>query len=441
MSKQSTNSSLRNFLIIWLGQLVSGIGSQMTAIALEIWAWSITGKATAFALVGFFSLLPSIIITPISGVIVDRFNRKLLMIFGDTVAVLTTIVLLFLYVNKFLQIWHLYVAAAFVGTFSQFQYLAYSASISLMIPKQHYARASSLDFLSSHSAIIIAPALAGYLYKIIGLFGIWLIDISTFLVAVSSVLFVPVPQPVQIEESQETFWQDVGYGLRYLKANKSIFLLLSANLLFMFAHDIGDTLYLPMILSRTGNDTVVLGNLIIAAGFGGVTGALIVNKWGNFQDKVRGILLGMIGVGITKIVFGLARTMWVWIPPQFLCSLSFTVSGSADNAIWLAKVAPNIQGRVFAARSLLLQLASATSVLVAGPLADNVFIPAFTQGGGIVDILGGIFGTGTGGGIAMLYVICAVCMLLVGLFGFNFPSLRNLEKNLPDHDEAPVESI
>ncbi|MBW4477624.1 MAG: MFS transporter [Tolypothrix brevis GSE-NOS-MK-07-07A] len=438
MSKQSTNSSLRNFLIIWLGQLVSGIGSQMTGIALEIWAWSITGKATTLALVAFFSLLPSIIITPISGVVVDRFNRKLLMMLGDTVAVLTTIVLLFLYINNYLQIWHIYVAAAFVGTFGQFQYLAYSASVSLMIPKQHYDRASSLEFLSSHSAIIIAPALAGYFYKLIGLVGIWLIDISTFLVAISSIFFIPIPQPVQTEENPDNFWQDVGYGLRYLNTHKNLLFLLAANLLFMFAHNIGDSLYIPMILSRTGNDTLVLGNLIIAAGFGGVTGALLVNKWGNFQDKVRGILLGMIGVGLTKIVFGLARTMWVWIPPQFLCSLSFTISGSADNAIWLAKVAPNVQGRVFAARSLLLQLASAASVLIAGPLADNLFIPAFSQGGSLVGILGGIFGTGAGGGIAMLYVICAVCMFLVGLAGFNFPLLLNLEKTVPDHDEVAV---
>ena len=164
-------------------------------------------------------------------------------------------------------------------------------------------------------------------------------------------------------------------------------------------------------------------------------GALIINKWGGFKDKVKGFLLGIIGVGLTKIVFGLGRTMWVWIPPQFLCSLSFTVSGSADNAIWLEKVSPNVQGRVFAARSLLLQVASAAAVLIAGPLADNVFIPAFRQGGSFVDILGGIFGTGAGAGIAMLYVICAVCMFLVGLIGFYVPSLRNVERILPDHDE------
>ncbi|MBD2489468.1 MFS transporter [Aulosira sp. FACHB-615] len=435
MSEQPTNTSLRNFLIIWLGQLVSGIGSQMTGIALEIWAWETTGQATTLALVGFFGLLPSIIITPISGIIVDRYNRKLLMMFGDTVAVLATITLLFLYINNLLQIWHLYVAAAFVGTFSQFQYLAYSASVSLMIPKQHYTRASSLEFLSHHSAIIIAPALAGYFYQVIGLFGIWLIDISTFIVAISTILFIPILQPSQTAEKQEDFWQNLGYGVRYLTAHKSLLLLLVINLLFFFAHDLGGSLYIPMILARTGNDTLVLGNLITAAGFGGVLGALIVNKWGGFKDKIRGILLGMMGVGLTKIVFGLGRTLWVWIPPQFLCSLSFTAGGSADNAIWLAKVAPNVQGRVFAARSLLLQLASAVAVLVAGPLADKVFIPAFSQEGSMAGLLGGIFGAGTAGGLAMLYVICAVCMFLVGLAGLSVPLLRNLEKILPDYEE------
>ncbi|AFY44069.1 MFS transporter [Nostoc sp. PCC 7107] len=438
MSEQPTNNSLRNFIIIWVGQLVSGIGSQMTGIALEIWAWQITGQATTLALVAFFGLLPSIIITPISGVIVDRYNRKLLMMLGDTVAVLATITLLFLYINNSLQIWHLYVAAAFVGTFSQVQYLAYSASVSLMIPKQHYTSASSLEFLSNHSAIIIAPALAGYFYQVIGLFGIWLIDISTFVIAISSILFLPIPQPVEIEEQHEDFWQNMGYGLRYLNVHKSLLLLLVINLLFLFAHDLGGSLYIPMILARTGDDTVVLGNLITAAGFGGVLGALIVNKWGGFKDKIKGILLGMIGVGLTKVVFGLGRTMWVWIPPQFLCSLSFTVSGSADNAIWLAKVAPHVQGRVFAARSLLLQLASAAGVLIAGPLSDQVFIPAFRQGGSMVGILGGIFGTGTAGGIAMLYVICSVCMTLVGIAGFSLPLLRNLEKIVPDHDAVAV---
>ncbi|MBW4602162.1 MAG: MFS transporter [Calothrix sp. FI2-JRJ7] len=166
----------------------------MTDFATEIWAWEITGKATSLALVGFFSLLSSIIIAPISGIVVDQYNRKLLMIIGDTIAVASTIVILLLYLNNNLQVWHLYFTGAVVGTFNQFQRLAYSASVSLMVPKQHYTRASSVEFLSGYGANIIAPALAGYLYYIISLSSILLIDWITFLIAIISILSVSIPQ-------------------------------------------------------------------------------------------------------------------------------------------------------------------------------------------------------------------------------------------------------
>lgn len=220
MPQKPNSASMRNFMIVWVGQLVSTIGSSMTSFAIEIWAWEITGKATTIALVGFFSLLPSIIITPISGVIVDRFNRKLLMMVGDTVAVFTTIIILLLYLTNHLQIWHFYLTGAIVGTFNQFQSLAYSSSVSLMIPKKHYTRASSLEFMSSYGSNIIAPALAGYLYTVIGFLGIWLIDIFTFTIAISSLLLVSIPQPLPTTANEKVahIGRDLGFGWRDRKS-------------------------------------------------------------------------------------------------------------------------------------------------------------------------------------------------------------------------------
>jgi MFS family permease len=349
-------------------------------------------------------------------------------------------IILLLHLTNNLQIWHFYLTGAIVGTFNQFQSLAYSASVSLMIPKQHYTRASSLEFLSGYGSQIIAPALAGYLYTVIGFTGIWLIDIFTFAIAISSLFLVSIPQPQRTINNEiiVNIWQDLGFGWRYITIHKSLLALLVVNLLFWLPHDIGNSLYSPMILSRTNNDTVVLGSLAAAAGFGGVTGAIVVSTWGGFSSKIKGILLGMMGAGISKIVFGLGRTPWVWIPAQFSSSLNFPLNGSSDNAIWLAKVSPDVQGRVFAARSLLLQIGSAVGYLIAGPLADQVFTPALQSGGVLVALLGRLFGTGTGAGIALLYVICAVCMLLVGFLGFFVPVLRNVEKILPDHDQVIV---
>lgn len=438
MNNQNNPTSMRNFFILWAGQLVSSIGSNMSSFAIAIWAWEFTGKATTLTLIGFFSTLASMAIAPLSGAIVDRFNRKLLFMLGDTVALIATLIIMFLYLNNYLQIWHLYLTSAIVSVFNQLQFLAYSASVSLLVPKQHYTRASSLEFLLSYGSDIIAPALAGYFYKVIGLLGIWMIDISTFAIAISSLLFVPIPKPTQTNEHENPspIWQDLKFGLRYILARKSLLALLVFTFLFWFAHDIGNSLYAPMILSRTGNDTLVLGSLASAAGFGGVIGAIIISTWGGFKRKIKGILLGMIGAGLSKIVFGLGRTAWVWIPSQFCSSFNFPLNGSSDKAIWLAKVAPNVQGRVFAMNSLALQFASTFAYLIAGPLADRVFTPALTEGGYLVGIFGEIFGTGAGAGIALLYVICAVCMFLVGLIGFYVPLLRNLERIVPDHDVA-----
>ncbi|WP_414620441.1 MFS transporter [Calothrix sp. CCY 0018] len=433
MNLENISPGLRKFFIVWLGQFVSTIGSSMTSFAIEIWAWEITGKATTLTLVGFFGLLPRLIIAPISGIIVDRYNRKLLMILGDTVAVISTFFILLLYLNNQLQIWHLYLISAINGTFNQFQYLAYSASIALMVPKQHYTRVSSMDFISGYGSNILAPPLAGYLYKIVGLTGIAGIDIITFLFAITSILLIKIPQLSQTDKQDrdsENTWSKLGFGLHYIFARKGLLALLIANLLFWLPHDIGDSVYAPMILSRTNNDTFVLGNLAAAAGFGGVTGAVIISTWGGFRRKIKGVLFGMIGAGLSKIVFGLGRNPWIWVPAQFCSSLNFPLNGSSDDAIWLTKVAPYVQGRVFAARSLILQLLSALGLLIAGPLADNVFTPMLNN----KSIFGGIFGIGKGAGIAMLYVISAVCMLLVGVIGFTIPSLRNVESTVADHD-------
>jgi hypothetical protein len=231
-----------------------------------------------------------------------------------------------------------------------------------MVPKQHYARASSMEFISTYGANIVAPLLAGYLYHVIGLAGIALIDIITFAIAISTVLLVHIPQPQSASSAHQqnaNIWQELGFGFRYITNHPSLVTLLIVNLLFWLPHDIGDSLYSPMILARTGNNTLILGSLAAAAGCGGVTGALIISTWGGFKRRIRGVLYGMVGAGLSKIFFGLGRVPWVWITAQFCSSVNFSVNGSSETAIWLAKVAPNVQGRVFAARSLLLQLVSA----------------------------------------------------------------------------------
>ncbi len=427
---------MRKFIIIWFGQLVSNIGSYMTYFAIKIWAWELTNQVTTIALLSFFELIPSIFITLASGLIVDRLNRKYLLIIADCVAAISTIIIGYLYFTDQLQIWHIYATGAVNGAFSEVQALAYSSSISMLVPKQHYTRATSMNSAIHYGSVIIAPALAGFLYYIIDLGGILLIDFMTFTIAIATILKVRIPQPKTTTQSENNtgIWQEIIFGFRYLLRQKSLLAMVATGSLFWFAHDIGGTLYSPMILARTNNDTRILGSISSAAGLGGVTGTVLLSIWGGSKRRIHGFLLGMMGAGVSKTIFGLGQGLMIWLPAQFCSSLNFPMLTSSSSAILLSKVRPDIQGRVFATESIMQQIVSAIAVFIAALLADHVFEPAMMPGGNLVPLFGNLFGTGKGAGMAILYVVSSVSLLLIGLSGYTNLKLRNVETIVPDHD-------
>ncbi|MDB9324397.1 MFS transporter [Nodularia spumigena CS-591/04] len=426
---------MRTFLIIWLGQIASTIGSFMTVFALTIWVWDKTGSATALALVGFFSQFPKVLITTFAGIAVDKFNRRLLMIVAEVVAMLCTLTIAMLYLNQQLEVWHLYVIVTLYGGFGQLQLLAYSASISLLVPKEQFTRAESLGSAVKYSAAIFAPALAGFLYPRVGMQGIFWIDLATFATAFVTLLIVTIPQPV-IEKVNsnniESNWEKLTFGFRYIWANPSLTAMAIAFTLFAFPNDISKALYSPMLLARTGGNSEILGTVTSAAGIGGVIGALILSIWGGFHRRIHGMLLGFIGYGFFRTILGLGKTLPVWIITHFLASLLIPLFYSSSNAIWYAKVPPSLQGRVLAADQLIGVTVSATTFLVAGFLADRVFEPAMSPTGSLAPIFGNIFGTDTGAGITLLFVTMTICTVLVGIFGYNWRTLRQVEDLIPD---------
>ncbi|NEQ30784.1 MAG: MFS transporter [Leptolyngbya sp. SIO4C5] len=424
---------MRTFTLIWCGQLVSTIGSYMTFFALTLWAWDETGSATALVLIGFFFQLPQIPTTLFAGLIVDRFNRKRLMLLGDAIIALTTATIGVLHFTQQLQIWHLYWVAILAGGFGQIQVLAYQASVSLIVPKQHYTRAGSMAAMVHYGSNIAGPALAGALYPTIGLSGIIVIDLTTFLMAFLTLLAASIPQPPKQAKSQpEKQVQRLTFGLRYIWQQPGLKALLLITVLFTFAHDLGGALHSPMILARTDGDAQVLASISAAAGVGGMAGAVIMTIWGGPQQRIRGLLGGYIGAGLSKIVFGLGRSIPVWIPAQVCSSLNFPLLGSCRSALWMDKIPSEIQGRVFAANSLVVQTASAVAVLLAGPLADRVLEPAMRSGGIFARLLSPSFGSGSGAGMAVLYTLCALAMLFIGIGGFSIPQLRAVGINTPD---------
>ncbi|MEO1185198.1 MAG: MFS transporter, partial [Cyanobacteria bacterium J06636_27] len=406
---------MRTFLTIWLGQIVSTIGSYMTVFALTIWVWQVTGSATALTLVSFFVQLPRLLITPFSGIIVDRFNRKKLMLLGDIVAFLCTFTIGLLHFTDRLEVWHLYCVVAIYGGFGQIQTLAYSASIALIVPKEQYTRAGSMSSAVNYASAIVSPALAGGLYPIIGLGGIIAVDIATFFAGLITLLISHIPQPVP-EESEsenpdkENIWQKLTFGFRYIFARPPLLAMVIAFTIFALPNDIGKVLYNPLILSRTNGDSQILGSVTTAAGLGGVIGALLLGAWGGFKRKIHGMLLGFVGAGFFRAVVGFTQIPWLWMSSMFLSTMHTPLFYSSSNAIWYAKIPSSLQGRVLAADQSIGIVISLSAPLIAGPLADKVFEPAMQPGGALVPIFGSIFGTGSGAGITVIYVIASIWM-------------------------------
>jgi MFS transporter, DHA3 family, macrolide efflux protein len=437
----SLQKTVRKFIIIWFGQLISTNGSYMSEFALTLWAWKITGSATALALVGFFSLLPRIFISIFAGIIVDRANRKHLMMLGDAIAAGSTLGILILYLSGNLAIWHLYLAASINGGFGQIQKLAYSTSITLLVAPENYTRANSMNSVVHYGSNIIAPAIAGVLYPIIGLGGILPIDLATFGVAIATLVWIRIPQPDSETEGlgdKETggegklgrlavFWSEITFGIRYIWQHPSLRTLLLVTALFCFAHDLGGAIDEPMILARSDNNARTLSAILSIAGIGGVTGAVVLTSWGGTKKRVNGMLLGFMGAGAAKTIFGLGQSLTIWLPAQFCSSLNFPLLESSETALWMEAVPPRLQGRVFAANSFVLELVSAIGTLIAGPLSDRFLEPAMQSKTSLSSLFAPIFGSGTGAGMALLYVACASAMFLIGAVGFRLSQLHQLE--------------
>jgi len=428
---------MRGFTLVWVGQFVSLLGTAMTQFGLTIWAYQLTGQATALALVAFFNFAPAIILSPVAGALVDRWNRKLTMMLSDLGAGAATIAVFLLYSSGNLQIWHLYAAGLVTGAFQSFQFPAYSASISLMVSEKDYGRANGMLGLADSASTILAPVLASFLLVKIGLSNIMLIDIATFTLAVGALALVFIPQPTVTAEGAQgrgDLLRESIYGFRYIVDRPS---LLSLQLVFFCINllaSLAMAVFAPMILARTNQEADVLATVQAASGAGGVVGGLLMSLWGGPRPRIHGILAGMAASSLLGMVLvGLPNGLLVWVVGAFFITFFIPLINGSSQAIWQAKVAPDVQGRVFAARRMIAQLTVPIALLSAGPLADQILEPAMMPDGALADVFGGLVGVGPGAGMGLMFVILGVLGTLVGLGGYLIPLVRNAEKLLPDH--------
>jgi DHA3 family macrolide efflux protein-like MFS transporter len=441
MDTTNRPAGMLGFVLVWVGQIVSVLATNMSLFALTIWVFEKTGSATALGLIQVFFITPLLLFTPIAGVMVDRHNRKLMMMVSDLAAGLATVSILLLQFLGLLEIWHLYVAAMVQGVGNAFQWPAYSAAISTMIPKEQYGRANGLMSLLDAGPGVIAPLLAGALLPMIGLSGILSLDVVTFILAIIILARVHIPQAVRTEEgaqAQGNLFREAAFGFRYIFARPS---LLGLQLVFFFGNlflGIAFTVLAPMILLRTGNDTVSLGLVQSAGAIGGVVGGVAMSAWGGFKRKVHGVLAGWIVSSFFLAFVGLGTQVPIWIALLLLSTILSPMINASNQAIWQAKVAPDVQGRVFSARKLIAWLTNPLSPLIAGTLADYVLEPGMRTAGSFAPFFGRLVPPGPGAGMGLLIFFSALGGILAGLAGYFIHPIRHADELLPDHDAIPT---
>lgn len=432
----TTLRSMRTFLVIWAGQLMSLIGSGLTGFALSVWMFEQTGQATPIALNALFFNLPRVLLSPIAGSVADRYNRRLILILADTGAALSTLAIALILFSGNLQVWHIYLTTAISSSFGAFQEPTYRASITMLVPKAHLARAGGIQQVGFAIQSILTPGIAGLLYLAVGLGGVILVDFVTFFFAIGALLATRIPQPKRSSGDEgggrPSMWRDASYGWRYLRQRPGLFGLLSYYAVVNFFLSLAGVLIIPLVL--TIGTAADVGLVQMAGGAAMLIGGLVMGVWGGPRRRLIWGVVGAIAMsGLGYLMVGLSSATLIIGASQFVILFFIPISAALSEAVWQKKVAPDVQGRVFAIRAMVAFMIIPLANLVAGPLADRVFEPLFADGGPMESTLvGDVVGTGPGRGIAMIFVVSAASLWIASAYAFANPRVRGLETEIPD---------
>jgi MFS family permease len=427
---------MRAFFIVWLGQMVSVVGTGLTGFGLAVWVYLETGSVTSLALVTLAAALPATIISPFAGALVDRWDRRKVMLFADLGAGVATVGIAALYFTGSLALWHIYLLIGIGSVANSFQAPAWMASVPLLVPKEHLGRANGLVQLNDGLSMVAAPVIAGTLVATLGIGAVLIVDFVTFLVGVATLAMVRFPKPEPDPDIEVgSVVKEAVAGWRYLTARRGLLGMLWIFAAVNFALAFGNVLVVPLVLTFASPASA--GSVLSMAGVGLILGSLLVSAWGGPKRRVRG-LMGSIGfAGLCVAVVGLRPSVLLVGGAFIALMLVVPIANTSSQVIWQMKIPPAVQGRVFAIRRMVSSAISPVAILLAGPLADGVFEPAMAEGGSLAGIFGPLIGTGTGRGIALMFVIAGLLTTAIAILGYLLPRIRNVETELPDHLPTP----
>jgi DHA3 family macrolide efflux protein-like MFS transporter len=433
-SSGRVSTGWKTFLTIWSGQVVSLLGSGLSGFALGLWVLRSTGSVTRFALIAACTLAPRILLSPLTGTLADRWDRRWTMLTSEMVAAAATLYMAVMMAFGHLGAWQIYVAMSVISVCTAFQWPAYAASITLLVPKDQFGRASGMVQIGQGLAQTLAPVMAGAMMQSsVGIVGILVVDLCSYLFAATTLGVVHIPRLLpgaHEDQDHPSLVQDIAYGWRYLATRPGLVGLLVMVSACNFLLGAIMILVNPLVLSFSSPQ--VLGTVMTTAGVGMFVGSAVMSVSGGPRRRVR----GMVGF----LVLGGAALLPAALPPSplliasgaFLFLLAVPIASGCMQAILQGKVHPAVQGRVFAFTGMAASAAMPVAYLVSGPLADRFLEPWFAVGGPLAGSLGRWIGVGPGRGVAAAFVASGLLLIAVTVAGYLHPRVRGLEDELPD---------
>ena len=422
------------FRIIWLGQLLSLIGSSITNFGLNIFILKQTGSASQFALIILSSTIPSIIFSPLAGTLVDRWDRRKTMISAHICRALLTLVLFFIVTTTDIQLWYIYLLNIFVSIIGAFNNPAYKAAITSLVSEKDLPQASGMVQLSFSLQQIISPLIAGLLLELIHLQGIVIIDFLGLLIALTILILVKFGE--KIDHNQEdnwelnqspSLWQEIIGGWTYLRERPGLINFVVFLTVYQFLIGFVNVLFYPLVLTITTPPE--LGKIIFLSGIGMLLGSIFMSNWKySWENLITTVLVAMSLSGIWIAIGGSRPSLIQVYIGTILFFITHTFVNGLVQLIIQTKVNESFQGRVFALTGTVSASATPLASIIAAPLSDFVFEPLMAFDGPWSKLLvGQLIGSGPGRGTGFLFVIVGCFILITAIIASQYPAFRKLE--------------
>lgn len=418
--------SFRKFLLLWSGEFISAIGSGLASFGLGVYVFQQTGLASATALVMLLAFLPNLLLSPLAGVLADRYDRRLLMVAGDGLSALGLLFILRCMVRGEAQFWQICVGVTISSIFTSLLEPSYKATITDLLTEEQFTKASGLVQVAGSAKYLISPVIAGYLLTVSDIKLLIVIDICTLLITIAATLAVRKGLVSVKQVRENTLWNEFRDGWSALSQNRGVLVLtVMASVLTFFIGFI-QTLFTPMILGFA--DSAALGRSTTISALGMLVTSLIIGLVPIKKDYAKILSAALFLAGLFMAGFGLRENMVLICIFGFLFFAMLPFANTGLDYLIRTNIENAIQGRVWGLIGIISQLGYVFAYIASGVLADTVFTPLLLEGGALAGNVGKIIGTGPGRGTGFLVIIAGMLLSLTAGGLYQIKSVRRLEK-------------